>query len=142
MLSLKLRVGNFFLIVLLDKGLKNFYTKFQVNIFKHSVAITEKQDRQSSLLHPVDISHPKKNWNWLWKKSNVSGFFNFANKGSNIGWLCVSVTRWLELQKKFFSFTNGFFLLCQKQEFLYSQIESRVQSQYWLNEYDFSESEY
>ena len=39
--------------LLLDKGLKNFYTKFQVNILKHSVVITEKHDRQKSLLHPV-----------------------------------------------------------------------------------------
>ena len=48
-----MRVWNFFLILLLDKGLKNFYTKFQVIILKYSVAITEKHDRQSSLLHPV-----------------------------------------------------------------------------------------
>ena len=40
-------------MLLLDKGLKNFYTKFQVIILKHSLAITEKHDRQSSLLHPV-----------------------------------------------------------------------------------------
>ena len=53
MLSLKLRVWIFFFKQLLDKGLKNFYTKFQVNILKHTVAITEKHDRQSSLLHPV-----------------------------------------------------------------------------------------
>ena len=39
-MSLILRVWNVFLILLLDKGLKNFYTKFQVNILKHSVAIS------------------------------------------------------------------------------------------------------
>ena len=46
--SLKL----FLLILSLDKGLKSFDTKIQVDILMHAKAITEKHVRQSFLFHP------------------------------------------------------------------------------------------
>ena len=58
MLILELTVLNFFfilllLLLLLDVCLKSFYTKFQVNILQHTIAITEKPERQSLVFHPV-----------------------------------------------------------------------------------------
>ena len=54
MLSLELRLWKFFLILSLDNCLKSFYTKFQVNILKHTITSTEKPDLQSLVYHPVE----------------------------------------------------------------------------------------
>ena len=61
--------------MLLGKGLQNFYTKFQVNILKHSVAITEKHDRQSSLLHPVHTESLPRTEHIARKNGNLWHFF-------------------------------------------------------------------